>query len=263
MNNIILPAKMPLNDMSWQGIQTVAKAGKASEYWKPGDSKAIVIDGEVAGVRFRRLSIDVFILGIGHNPDTEGQDHIHFGIGMMEGDVVGLADKNNAFNEHWSRLNSGRRNSGGWEKSEMRTQVLGADGDPSNPTKGTLLTALPRSLRQVMVPITKYTDNVGGGSNEKTNVTATKDVLWLLSEYEVYGTRFYANRYESLVQAQYDFFKINSGDSITKYYAPMEPAYTLCRSPWCGNIYDFCTALDWHDRLKDDAQPVILAAFAV
>ena len=35
-DKIILPAKIPLNDMSWQGIRTVCKAGKASEYPRPG-----------------------------------------------------------------------------------------------------------------------------------------------------------------------------------------------------------------------------------
>ena len=39
-----IPAKMPLDAMSWRGIQKVAKSGKASEYWKVGDAKEIILN---------------------------------------------------------------------------------------------------------------------------------------------------------------------------------------------------------------------------
>ena len=48
---------------------------------------------------------------------------------------------------------------------------------------------LPSDLRAVLKPITKYTDNVGGGSGSvQSNVTATTDYLPLLSMKEVFGS---------------------------------------------------------------------------
>ena len=67
-----------------------------------------------------------------------------------------------------------------------------------------------------MQPVTKYTDNTAnGGGNVQTYVTATTDYLFLLAEFEVFGTRSYANSYEQNYQAQYDFYK--AGNSRVAY----------------------------------------------
>lgn len=57
-----------------------------------------------------------------------------------------------------------------------------------------------------MKSCTKYTDNKGG-SNTASNVSSTTDYLFLLSEYEVHGTRNYANSAEQNSQAQYDYLR--------------------------------------------------------
>ena len=52
-----------------------------------------------------------------------------------------------------------------------------------------------------MQPVTKYTDNTAnGGGNVQTYVTATTDYLFLLAEFEVFGTRSYANSYEQIIR---------------------------------------------------------------
>ena len=106
-------------------------------------------------------------------------------------------------------------NSGGWNSSKMRTVLLGSNYAPTSPLSGSLLAALPSDLRSVMKACTKYSDNTGGGSNTAGYVTATTDYLWLLAEYEVFGTRSYANSAEQNYQQQYTYFA--NGNSKVKY----------------------------------------------
>lgn len=87
--------------------------------------------------------------------------------------------------------------------------------DDTSPVANTLMAALPSDLRAVMKPITKYTDSVGNSSNVAGNVTASVDYLPLLAEFEIFGTRSYANQYEQNSQVQYDYYK--SGNSKVKY----------------------------------------------
>ena len=233
-----LPNKMPLDAMSWRGIQKVAKAGKASEYWKVGDAKEIILNGKVSRTKFQSLQMEAFILGFDHNPDREGKNRIHFGIGMKKGKLVVLhGDKD-------FPMNKTRTNLGGWEQSYMRKSILGADRPPLDPADGTLLAALPRALREVMAPTTKYTDNEGNkiiNFGISYHVSATRDALWLLSEYEIYGTQGLANPTEKDMQQQYDFFKTLDAD--TKFMIPSETnAYVpyWCRSP--NGCDAFCVA---------------------
>lgn len=68
------------------------------------------------------------------------------------------------------------------------------------------MAALPSDLRAVMQPMTIYTDNTGGGSDNASYVTKTTDYLPLLAEYEIFGTRTYANSAEKNYQAQYAYY---------------------------------------------------------
>lgn len=62
---------------------------------------------------------------------------------------------------------------------------------------------------------TKYSDNSGGGSDNASYVTATTQKIFLLAEFEVHGTRYYANSAERNYQKQYDYYK--NGNSKVKY----------------------------------------------
>ena len=77
------------------------------------------------------------------------------------------------------------------------------------------LAALPAAWQNVIVACTKYSDNRGGGSDNASYVTATQDKIWLLAEFEVFGTRYYANSAEKNYQKQYDYYK--NGNSRVKY----------------------------------------------
>ena len=63
--------------------------------------------------------------------------------------------------------------------------------------------------------MTKYTNNVVNSGDTADKVTVSVDYLPLLAEYEIFGTRSYANSAEQNYQQQYAYFA--SGNSKKKY----------------------------------------------
>ena len=115
--------------------------------------------------------------------------------------------------KYFNMNHSSNTNAGGWKGCDLRYDVLGStntnDGDATattatNPVANTLMAALPSDLRAVMQPMTIYTDNTGGGSDNASYVTKTTDYLPLLAEYEIFGTRTYANSAEKNYPAQFN-----------------------------------------------------------
>ena len=91
-----------------------------------------------------------------------------------------------------------------------------------------------------MQPVTKYTDNTAnGGGNVQTYVTATTDYLFLLAEFEVFGTRSYANSYEQNYQAQYDYYKAGNSRVAYNHSAVSTAVWWWLRSPYydSGNYF--------------------------
>ena len=80
--------------------------------------------------------------------------------------------------------------------------------------------------------MTKYTDNTGNGSNSSGNVTTTTDYLFDLSEFEVFGTRNYANQYEQNYQAQYDYYKAGNTKIANNHTAVTTAVWWGLRSPY-------------------------------
>ena len=231
-----------LNDNEWAVIKKVSDAGEGANYWAVGDTKTITINGTVGATTFSNLSIDAFIIGFNHNSAKEGTGRIHFLIGKISGKMVGLCDSN--YNSQVTTsgaftMNTSNTNSGGWSSCHMRKTVLGGDSSPTSPTANTLLAALPSDLRAVMKSVTKYTDNTGSSSNTAAAVTATTDYLWLLAEFEVQGTRSYANQYEQNSQAQYDYFKAGNSKIAYKHNATGTAAWWRLRSANGNHNYRF------------------------
>lgn len=210
-----------LNDNSWEIISAVAAEGQALNYWAVGDTKQIIINGKVGKTTFDNLSIWAFIIGFNHNSDIEGNNTIHFQIGKTAqtgGTDICLIDSNYnsaSSSAGYFNMNYSRENSGGWKSSKMRTVLLGNDNAPTSPLSGSLIAALPSDLRTVMKGVMKYSDNTGGGRNTASYVTATTDYLWLLAEWEVFGSRSHANSAEKNYQAQYTYYA--NGNSKVKY----------------------------------------------
>lgn len=206
-----------LSSNSWAVIKAVSDAGQGANYWSVGDTKRITLNGKVGAYTFSNFNVDVFILGFNHNSSKEGSNRIHFQIGKVSGKAVALCDSqyNGSGSSAMFHMNSSDSNSGGWNGSYMRKTLLGNSNTPASTLENSLMAALPSDLLAVMKTVTKYTDNTGAGSNSSGNVTATADYLFLLAEFEVFGTRYWANQYEQNSQKQYDYYK--AGNSRVAY----------------------------------------------
>ena len=237
---VALPAKV-LNDNSWATIREVSSAGSGANYWAVGDVKEIKINGKVATTTFSNLAVNTFILGFNHNSAKEGANKIHFQIGKIGSTAVALCDSqyNSSGMSAGFRMNTSNTNSGGWNGSYMRKTVLGNSNAPTSPLANSLMAALPSDLRAVMQPVTKYTDNTGNSSNSSGAVTATTDYLFLLAEFEVFGSRSGANQYEQNSQAQYDYYKAGNSRVAYNHSAVSTVVWWWLRSPLCTNTYGF------------------------
>ena len=244
-----------LNENDWSVIKSVADASQGANYWAVGDRKAVTVNGTV-GTQAINGTYYVYILGFDHNSSREGTG-ITFGTfktALSGGTDICLVDSH--YNDYstggqkWFNMNhSSNTNSGGWKGCDLRYDVLGSTNSNNNdagtttatsPVSGTLMAALPSDLRAVMKPMTIYTDNTGGGSNTASYVTASVDYLPLLAEFEIFGTRSYANSAEQNYQQQYQYYK--NGNSKVKY-RHSSTSSTACwweRSPFYYGSGTFC-----------------------
>ena len=244
-----------LNGNDWSVIKSVADASQGANYWAVGDRKAVTVNGTV-GTQAINGTYYVYILGFDHNSSREGTG-ITFGTfktALSGGTDICLVDSH--YNDYstggqkWFNMNhSSNTNSGGWKGCDLRYDVLGSTNSNNNdagtttatsPVSGTLMAALPSDLRAVMKPMNIYTDNTGGGSNTASYVTKSVDYLPLLAEYEIFGTRSYANSAEQNYQAQYQYYK--NGNSKVKYRhsSTSSTAGWWERSPNYNGSTDFC-----------------------
>ena len=256
-------AKPSVSNSSWDDIKAISDAGTAASYFAPGDTKSITLNGTVGTLTLNNLAVDVFILGINHNASREGSNRIHWAIGKISGTQIALCDSGYGsyftngtkyFNmNHW-----GDYNYGGWKGCDLRYDILGSTNkapsgygsapttsrvgyDPTgydivnSPVANTLMAALPQALRKVMKTVTKYTDNTGNANqNNSSAVTASVDYIFMLSEFEVYAAKTYANDYEKNYQAQYDYFKAGNSKQMYKHDARTTAVWVRLRSALCG-----------------------------
>ena len=230
-----ISASATLNDNDWATISAISGAGLASNYWNVGDTKTIIINGQVGNTTFSNLSIDAYILGINHNAELEGNNRIHFCIGKVNRQTVGLID--NQYNQYpmtssgyfSMSYGSSDTNSGGWNGCYMRSTIMSAIKD-----------ALPTDLQNVLKTVTKYTDNTGGGSNESSSVTGTIETICLEAEFEVQGVRSYANSHEQNQQRQYDYYKNGNSKIRYKYNSTSDAVWWWNRSPNADSSDNFC-----------------------
>lgn len=244
-----------LNDSSWETIRGISEAGTGANYWSIGDCKAVTVNGTV-GTQAVNGTYYAYIIGFNHNSGKEGNG-ITFGTfktDLSGGTDICLVDGNynsNSTNgtKYFNMNHSSNANAGGWKGCDLRYDVLGStntnDGDATtttatSPVANTLMAALPSDLRAVMQPMTIYTDNTGGGKDNASYVTKTIDYLPLPAEYEIFGTRAYANSAEKNYQAQYAYY--SAGNSKVKYRhsAISSTAWWWERSPFYSGSSPFC-----------------------
>lgn len=239
---VTLPTNV-LNDNSWATIREVSSAGLGANYWAVGDVKEIKINGKVGNTTFSNLAVNTFILGFNHNSAKEGANKIHFQIGKIGSTAVGLCDSqynNTTSSSGYFNWNTSNTNSGGWNACYKRKTIYGNNGTPTSPVANSLMAALPSELLAVMQPVTKYTDNTGNSSNTSGAVTATTDYLFDLSEFEVFGSRTYANQYEQNSQAQYDYYKAGNSKVAYNHSAVSTAVRWGLRSPYYTDYTNFC-----------------------
>lgn len=215
-----------LNDNDWATISNVSKAGLANNYWSVGDAKAINLNGTASKLSLN-TTLYCYILGFVHDKSSANgaKDGITFGTFKTAAtNGVDVCLVSGFSNDSDFRMNTTLTNFGGWKNCDMRYNILGSTNTQNSdatattatsPKVNTLMSCLPSDLRAVMRPMYIYTDNTGGGSDTASYVTGTLDYLPLLAEYEVHGTRFYANSAEQNNQTQYAYYK--NGNSKKKF----------------------------------------------
>ena len=257
-----------LNDNDWKTIKAVSDKGEGANYWSIGDRKAVTVNGTV-GTLAVNGTYYAYIIGFNHNSSKEGNG-ITFGTfktALSGGTDICLVDgKYNGSStngtKYFNMNHSSNTNAGGWKGCDLRYDVLGStntnDGDATattatNPVANTLMAALPSDLRAVMKPMTIYTDNTGGGSDNASYVTKTTDYLPLLAEYEIYGTNDNANTAEKNYQAQYAYYSAGNPKQKYRHNATGSIAWWWERSPYYDNSIGFCLVATGGIELYPDA----------
>lgn len=216
---IIVPAtvdialvRQDLNDNSWAAIKQVSNANMGANFWSVGDCKEVTMNGKVSnGLTLTSYSAWVFIIGFNHNAEREGNGIAFQGFkATKNGTPVCLVDSryNNQCSSVWFCMNASlasgaATNAGGWASCGMRNDIMPL-----------IKAAFPSDLQTVIKTSTIYTDNTGNGISGVAP-TATQDDVFLLAEYEVFGTRTHASTQEPNYLKQYSYY--SAGNSKVKY----------------------------------------------
>lgn len=228
--------KKSLNNCSWEFIRWASDAGVADLFWSIGDRKAVTLSewGATGRYAVSAGTYYCYILGFDHNSEKEGTNRIHFEFGftaLFGGTHIAFCGNDYALswgsssNPFYTRMNASDTNIGGWASSLMRTGTL-------NGTNRSFATAVPSDLTAVLKTVTKYTDNVGGGSGSvESNITATHDTFFLLNTMELRGEGA-MNSYEKNYTAQYQYYK--NGNAKEKYKSNDNGTLASCFSRSCS-----------------------------
>ena len=194
-----------LDENSWKAIKWASKHNVGQNYWSVGDCKQITMNGKVSdGLTLTNYSAWVYIIGFNHNAEREGNGITFQGFKTTKnGTPVCLTDsgyRKEKTSGTWFNMNNSNTNTGGWEACLMRKNIMPL-----------VKAAFPSDLKAVIKPSTIFTTQ-GGGNGA---CTATEDDVFLLAEYEVFGTRTYASTQEPNYLKQYAYY--SAGNSKVKY----------------------------------------------
>ena len=228
-----------LNNATWAEVKRASDSGVASNYWAVGDTKQITINGKLSdGLTLNNYSTWVYIIGFDHNSAVEGTGIAFGGFKTAQTNGIDVALCDSGYNSRkssgqWFNMNNSNTNSGGWSGSRMRSTTLPL-----------VKSALPSDLQAVLKTTTIYSDNTGGGSDTASYVTATQDELYLLAEFEIFGSQTWANSAERGHQRQYAYYF--AGNSKIKYRHDSTATAVLWweRSVPSGGSGAFCSVSD-------------------
>ena len=227
--DFVLPSQ-ELNDTSWAAIKQVSDANMGANFWAVGDCKEVTMNGKVSdGLTLTNYTAWVFIIGFNHNAEREGNGIAFQGFkATKNGTPVCLTDSgfaNKKTSGTWFNMNNTRTNRGGWQASLMRKNVMPL-----------IKAAFPADLRAVIKQSTIFT------APDKGNIalTATQDEVFLLAEYEVFGSRNYASTQEPTYLKQYAYYSAGNSKVMYKHNATSSAAYWWERSPYSDYSDYFC-----------------------
>lgn len=223
-----------LNNNSWSAIKYASDNNIAKNTWSVGDTKKITMNGKVSdGLTLTNFETYVYILGFNHNEAQEGSG-ITFGgfkTAQTGGTDICLIDSAYGaarYDGQWFNVNNSLSNTGGWQSSLMRTVTMPL-----------IKAAFPVDLQAVIKASTIYTDNTGGGAGNVVP-TATQDEVFLLAEYEIFGTNSYATTQEANYLKQYAYYSAGNSKVKRKHNATGTDAFWWERSPGTSDSNFFC-----------------------
>ena len=207
------PKGKTLDEYTWEEISYISSNGLAGEYgFQVGDAKEIILNGTVGSCELNNYQTRAFIIGINHNAELEGNNLIHFQIGLgmlVDGSDIGIAlvddEVNNSGTSPAFRIETVATIAPVWETSYMRNSICGTDLTDYPDTS--FLAVIPDDLRAVLKPVTKYSLNVPAkAAVTSDNITAETEYIFLLSEYEICATSNWASQYEAEKQQHYSYY---------------------------------------------------------
>ena len=184
----------------------IAKNGTSSVVY--AKAKAAMDAGTTWSIKLTNgQTLQYRIVGINHDDLADGSGKAGL---TFEATNTALASQ---------KMNATYTNVGGWEKSELRGRL----------NTGDLWSLLPTELQSKVKPVTKMTDNKGGGS--AGTPSATTDKVFLLSAAEVYGDMLSDG-------TQYEYYKSKgvttssySGASLSTVFSPTSRHWTRSVRP--------------------------------
>lgn len=210
-----------LDENSWAVIKLVSLLGTGANYWAVGDCKEVTMNGKVSdGLTLTNYTAWVFIIGFNHNAEREGNGITFQGFkATKNGTPVCLTDSgynSSKTSGTWFNMNNSNTNRGGWQASLMRKNIMPL-----------INAALPSDLKAVIKQSTIFT----APDNGNIELTATQDEVFLLAEYEVFGTRTRASTQEPNYLKQYSYYSAGNSNVKYKHNATTTAAFWWERSP--------------------------------
>ena len=164
-------------DNSWSDIIAACESGEVPDTWNVGDTKAMEIGGNTYNIQIIGKDHDVYSDGSGTAPLT---------FQLVE--CYGIK----------YQMNSTSINTTGWSGSAMRTAHLAE-----------ILSAMPSEVQSAIKSVDKQTLK-----GDKSGLETTSDKLFLLSEYEVFGSTTYSN---SNAEGSHYAFYDNDGSTVKTF----------------------------------------------
>lgn len=219
-----------LDENSWKTIKWASKNNVGQNLWAVGDCKQITMNGKVSdGLTLTNYTAWVFIIGFNHNAEREGNGIAFQGFkATKNGTPVCLTDSGYGSDKTsgtWFNMNNSNTNSGGWQASLMRKNVMPL-----------IKAAFPAELQAVIKSSTVFT----APSDGAVALTETEDEVFLLAEFEVFGARTWASTQEPNYLKQYSYYSAGNSKINYQHNATSTAATWWERSPYSDASNAFC-----------------------